>query len=103
MTGQWVSHETRDEVIDFARRWSERTEIPAERFIRWLGIGSSTFYDWRGRYGNVNEHNAWVPRDHWLLPAEREAMLAFHRAHVDDGYRRLTYMMTVRREASQGD
>ena len=80
-------------MIDFARRWSERTEIPAERFIRWLGIGASKFYDWRGRYGKVNEHNAWVPRDHWLTPAEREAILAYHRDHIDEGYRRLTYMM----------
>lgn len=80
-------------MIDFARRWSERTEIPAERFIRWLGIGTSKFYDWRGRYGKVNEHNAWIPRDHWLTPTERDAMLAYQRAHVGEGYRRLTYMM----------
>jgi putative transposase len=79
--------------MDFVRRWSDRTELPVERFIRWLGIGTSKFYDWRGRYGAVNEHNAWVPRDHWLTPAEREAILAYHRHHADDGYRRLTYMM----------
>jgi putative transposase len=79
--------------MDFVRRWSRRTEIPAERFIQWLGIGTSKFYDWQGRYGKVNEHNAWIPRDHWLAPAEREAMLAYHRQHVDEGYRRLTYMM----------
>jgi hypothetical protein len=41
----------------------------------------------------VNEHNAWVPRDHWLTPAEREAIVAYHRAHAEEGYRRLTYMM----------
>ena len=79
--------------MDFARRWSERTEIPTARFIRWLGISTSKFFDWRARYGRVNEHNAWVPRDHWLTPAERDAMLAYHRDHIDEGYRRLTYMM----------
>lgn len=79
--------------MDFVRRWSARTEIPADRFIGWLGIGTSKFYDWRGRYGKVNEHNAWVPRDHWLTPAEREAILAYHRTAPDEGYRRLTYMM----------
>ena len=26
----------------------------------------SKFYDWRERYGKVNEHNRLVPRDHWL-------------------------------------
>lgn len=93
MSGQWVSPDTRDQLIDFVRRWSLRTEIPVERFIGWLGIGTSKFYDWRQRYGQVNEHNAWVPRDHWLLPAEREAILAYHRTHPEEGYRRLTYMM----------
>ena len=32
----------------------------------WIGIGTSKFYNWKLRYGKVNEHNAWVPRDHWL-------------------------------------
>ena len=59
--------------MDFVRHWSIRTEIPVERFIRWVGIGSSKFYDWRSRYGKVNEHNAWVPRDHWLTPQARRA------------------------------
>ena len=80
-------------MVDFVRRWSARTELPADRFVRWLGIAASKFYDWRTRYGKVNEHNAWVPRDHWLEPWERAAMLAFHGDHPGDGYRRLTYMM----------
>ena len=93
LSGQWVSQETRDEVIEFVRRWSERTEIPADRFIRWTGIGTSKCYDWRGRYGKVNEHNAWVPRDHWLASAEKEAILTYQATHPVEGYRRLTYMM----------
>ena len=49
--------------MDFVRRWSEKTEIGAGRFIGWLNITASKFYDWRDRYGKVNEHNGWVPRD----------------------------------------
>ena len=79
-------------MVDFVRRWSTRTEIPADRFVEWLGITTSKCYDWLARYGKVNEHNAWVPRDHWLEPWEREAILDFQRAHPGDGYRRLTYM-----------
>jgi hypothetical protein len=30
-------------------------------FIVWLDITASKFYDWRERYGKVNEHNGWVP------------------------------------------
>jgi putative transposase len=47
--------------VDFVRRWSEKTEISAGRFIRWLDITASKFYGWRERYGKVNEHNGWVP------------------------------------------
>lgn len=31
----------------------------------------SKFYDWRSRYGLVNEHNAWIPRDQRLAPLTR--------------------------------
>ncbi len=31
----------------------------------------SKFYDWQARYGKVNEHNALVPRDHWLEAWEK--------------------------------
>ena len=45
------------------------------------------------RFGKVNEHNAWVPRDHWLTEDEKEGICAFARAHPFEGYRRLTFMM----------
>ena len=93
LNGRWVSHEVRDEIVDYVRQWSERTELPAGRLVRWIGIGSSKFYDWKKRYGKVNEHNALVPRDHWLEPWERDAILAFYAEHPVEGYRRLTYMM----------
>lgn len=62
----------------------------------WIGIGKSKYYDWVGRFGKVNEHNAWVPRDHWLTEDEIEAICAFARANRLDGYRRLCFMMLDR-------
>jgi hypothetical protein len=50
LTGVWVAHDVRDQIVDFVRRWSERTGIGAVRFIEWLGMGASKFYDWRDRY-----------------------------------------------------
>jgi len=41
----------------------------------------------------VNEHNGWIPRDHWLTPDEKRAILAFHHRYPLAGYRRLTFMM----------
>src|SRR5690242_15833358 len=78
LTGVWVPHDTRDQIVDFVRRWSEKTEIGAGRFIEWLDITASKFYDWRDRYGKVNEHNGWVPRDFWLEEWERQAIVGFH-------------------------
>jgi transposase InsO family protein len=70
-----------------------RTQIGAGPFIAWLGITPSKFYDWRGRYGKVNEHNAWIPRDHWLEDWEKRAILDFERLYPLEGYRRLAFMM----------
>lgn len=83
----------RDEVVDYVRQWSERTELSTGKLVQWVGIGSSKFYDWRERYGKVNEHNALVPRDHWLEAWEKQAILTFYAEHPAEGYRRLTYMM----------
>ena len=63
---------------DFARRWSDKTEIGAGRFIGWLDTTASKFYDRRERYGKVNEHNGWVPCDFWLEAWEKQALSGFH-------------------------
>jgi hypothetical protein len=83
----WVPHDVRDSVVDFVRYWSEKTEIGAGRFIHWLAVRASKFYDWRERYGRVNEHNGWIPRDFWLAPWEKKAIIDFHGEHPLEGYR----------------
>jgi putative transposase len=73
-------------------QWSTKTELPQQRFSAWLGIGKK-LYAWKQRYGKVNEHNASIPRDHWIEPWERDAIIAFHAQNPLNGYRRLTFMM----------
>jgi transposase InsO family protein len=85
--------DTRDQVIDYVNRWTKRTELPAKRLLRWLGLGTSKFHDWKKRYGKVNEHNALIPRDEWLEAWEKKAILDFHDCHPLEGYRRLCFMM----------
>jgi transposase InsO family protein len=92
----WVPHDTRDAVVDFVRRWSERTEVPARQVVSWIGIGESKYHAWRGRYGKVNEHHRWVPRDTWLEEWEKRAIVDFQRQYPLEGYRRLTFMMLDR-------
>ena len=72
----WVAHDTRDTVVDFVNRWSEKAEIPVRQMIRWIGISPSKFNEWRTRYGKVNEHNGWIPRDTWLEEWEKQVILA---------------------------
>ena len=66
--------DTRDEIVDFMRTYSKRTQLPTEKLISWEGIARSKFYDWIKRYGKVNEHNAWIPRDFWLTDHRKKAM-----------------------------
>lgn len=93
MSGVWVQPDLRDQIVDFVRERVTQTELPASRLVAWIGIGASKFYDWQRRYGKVNEHNAWIPRDHWLEDWEKRAIIDFYQAHPDDGYRRVAYMM----------
>jgi len=83
-------------VVDFVRRWSDQTGLAVVLLVAWLGIAASKYHDWRRRYGRVNQHNAWVPRDHWLEGWEKQAMLAFQAQYPLEGYRRLAFMMLDR-------
>ncbi len=75
------------------RYYSDKTEIAAGDFIRRIGIARSKYYDWQKRYGKVNEHNAWIPRDFWLTEHERQAIINYYHDNPLEGYRRLCYMM----------
>jgi putative transposase len=84
-------------VIDFIHKWSgERTGLRSLQIVGWVGIARSKFYDWKARYGKANEHNAWIPRDHWIQAWEREEIVKFAQAFPLEGYRRLTFMMLDR-------
>ena len=93
MKGSWVEPDVRDELVDYVQYWSDKTRIKAETMVNWIGITRSKYYDWRCRYGKVNEHNAWIPRDFWLADREKQAIIAYYTDHPLEGYRRLTYMM----------
>ncbi len=58
-----------------------------------IGINSSKYYSWKERTGKINNHNGKIPKKHWSLDWEREAIITYAKTHPGQGYRRLTYMM----------
>lgn len=88
-----MAPDIRDQVVDFLRRWAAQTEISLQRLVGWMGLSGRKFFAWQQRYGQVNEHNAWVVRDHWLEDWEKAAIVNYHQEHPMEGYRRLTFMM----------
>ncbi len=85
--------DVRDAVVDFIRRWAEKTGLAIERLLEWLELSAGKFYDWRQRFGQTNRHNGKVPRDFWLQDSEKKAILDYQERYPLEGYRRLTYMM----------
>ncbi len=83
--------------MDFIGKWTEKTEIGVTQLVDWAGLATSKYYDWRKRYGKLNEHNRLIPRDHWVEDWERSEILRFHDLYPLEGYRRLTFMMLDRK------
>ena len=86
----------RDLVVDSIRFWGKKVEIPGRRFISWLMLTSSKYYNWQERYGKINEHNGFIPRDFWL--EDWDCRLAPTAAKADDveGYLRVKWVLVSR-------
>jgi putative transposase len=82
--------------VDFVHQWADKTGLAVLTFLVWLGLATSKWHSWKSRYGKANEHNAWIPRDHWLTDPEKQAIIDFHDLFPLEGYRRLTFMMLDR-------
>jgi putative transposase len=93
MNQQWVELDVREQVIGFIRTYRSKTELPVKWFLGMLGIKNSRYYSWLDREGQPNGHNSDIPRSHWILEWEREAIISYAGKHPGEGYRRLTYMM----------
>ena len=83
----------RDAVVDFVNVWSVKAQLSKRQLLGWIGLSRSRYYDWSDRYGKVNEHARMIPRDHWLEPWEKQAIVDYFEQYPLAGYRRLTYMM----------
>jgi transposase InsO family protein len=58
--------------------------------LLWLGLSQARYYAWRKMKSPAPRC---VPKSHWLLPWEVQAIVAYRREHLSEGYRPLTYQM----------
>ena len=93
MNQQWVEPDIRDNVVEFINVITPKIDVKTKELLSLIGINSSKYYSWVGRKGKTNNHNGKIPRKHWCLDWEREAIINYAKAHSGEGYRRLTYMM----------
>lgn len=89
----WVAHDIRDQVVDYVHHWSDRTELSAQWMLDRIELSPRKYHRWQDRYGQANEHNALVPRDHWLENWENLSIVEFAKKYPLEGYRRLSLMM----------
>ena len=89
----WVEPDIRDWIVGEVQILHGKTELSLSQLIGWLGIRRSKYYDWAQHVGEPWHCSNSIPRQHWLLPEERRAILDYARSHPGQGYRRLTYMM----------
>lgn len=83
----------RDAVVDFVRAFTTQTALTSRWVLARLGVAPGQYYRWTASYGRVHAPHGTIPRDHWLTPGERQAILDYHERHPLDGYRRLAFMM----------
>ncbi len=70
-----------------------KTDTPLSKLLVMIGITSSKYYSWIDRHEQPNNHNGFVPKKHWILDWEREAIISYAKVHIGEGYRRMTYIM----------
>lgn len=93
LNGRWVPPDTRDQIVDYIRRWKIRTGLPAKQLLAWLELPTSKYHAWQKSYGRPLAHNGQTPRDGWLLAWEQQAIVDYHERFPLEGYRRLSFMM----------
>lgn len=86
-------------MIKYSKNILDRSHLSRKQIIDLLGISVSKYYSWNNRVGLCNHHNGLQPKQHWLTPEEKQAILDYakgyigtHQYYLQDGYRRIAYM-----------
>ena len=83
----------RDDIVHYVEKMVGLTHFSRLELMELIDIRPGRYYEWKKRLGKFNQHNGKIPKSHWILPDEREAILEYCNDKLEEGYRRLTYMM----------
>lgn len=93
MKGTWIEPDHKDEILDYISNITYKSDIKINQMINWIGIPKSKYYYWKNNDTVPDKSKATIPKRHWILNWEREAIIEYALNHIGEGYRRLTYMM----------
>lgn len=79
--------------MEFIEHVVEHSSMSRKKVLKFIGLSRSRFYNWCQRKGMANRHNGKIPKKHWLLEEEVQAIVNYCRQQLEKGYRRLTYEM----------
>jgi hypothetical protein len=95
-----VSEQRRGVIVQFVGYWTGKTALTAKWMARKIDLPYGKFLRWRKRVNGAGADSEpaakakAIPKSHWLLPEEIEAIVGYCRKNPGHGYRRLTWMMT---------
>jgi len=88
-----VEPDVRDDIVHYVEKMVGLTHFSRLELMKLIDIRPGRYYEWKKRLGKFNQHNGKIPKSHWILPDEQEAILGYCNDKLEEGYRRLTYMM----------
>ena len=71
----------------------DRASFPVNEALRIVELSRATWFRWAENGGRKPTPQIHPPKSHYLLEAEKQAIVEFKRAHPEEGYRRLSFMM----------
>ena len=71
----------------------EPAGFPIKKSLVILSLPARTYHRWTRLSGKKPRPEGVVPKGHWILPEEREKIMAFKRQHPTVGGVRLAYRM----------
>ena len=88
-----MSPQVSGEVVAVVQRLQDRAAYPVKQSLSVLALPRSTYFDWARTGGKAERPVATTPKSHHITPEEQAAVIAFAREHLEEGYKRLAFMI----------